>query len=52
MWSWAMVILTHWGRITCICVSNLNIIGSDNDLSPRRLQAIIWTNARILLIGL
>ena len=27
------------------------IIGSDNDLSPNRHQAIIWTNAGILLIG-
>ena len=25
--------------------------GSDNDLSPGRRQAIIWTNAVILLIG-
>ena len=28
-----------------------NIIGSDNDLSPGWRQAIIWTNAGILLIG-
>ena len=27
------------------------IIGSDNGLAPGRSQAIIWTNARILLIG-
>ena len=27
------------------------IIGSDNGLLPDRRQAIIWTNARILLIG-
>ena len=27
------------------------IIGSDNDLSPGQPQAIIWTNAGILLIG-
>ena len=26
-------------------------IGSDNGLLPGRHQAIIWTNARILLIG-
>ena len=26
-------------------------IGSDNGLSPGRRQAIIWTNAGILLIG-
>ena len=33
--------LTHWGRVTHICVSNLNIIGSDTGLSPGRHQAII-----------
>ena len=37
--------LTHWGRVTHICVGKLTIIGSDNDLSPERRQAIIWTNA-------
>ena len=30
---------------------NWVIIGSDNGLSPVRRQAIIWTNAPILLIG-
>ena len=44
------ILLTHWGRVTHICVSKLTIIGSDNGLSPGRLQAIIWTNAGILLI--
>ena len=39
--------LTHWGRVTHICVS---IIGSDNGLWPGRRRAIIWTNAGILLI--
>ena len=43
--------LTHWGRVTHICVGNLTIIGLDNGLSPGRHQAIIWTNAGILLIG-
>ena len=43
-------LLTHWGRVTHICVSKLTIIGSDNGLSPGRRQAIIWINARILLI--
>ena len=43
--------LTHWGRATHICVSNLTIIASDNGLSPGRRQAIIWTSAGILLIG-
>ena len=34
-----------------MCVGKLTIIVSDNGLSPRRHQAIIWTNAGILLIG-
>ena len=33
-----------------ICVSKLTIIGSDNGLLPGRHQAIIWTNAGLLLI--
>ena len=43
--------LTHWGRVTHIYVGKLTIIGSDNGLWPGRRQAIIWTNAGILLIG-
>ena len=43
--------LTHWGRVTHICVGILTIIRSDNGLSPARRQTIIWTNAGILLIG-
>ena len=43
--------LTHWSRVTHIWVADLNIIGSDNGLSPGRRQAITWTNAGILLIG-
>ena len=43
--------LTHWGRVTHICVNKLTIIGSDNGLSPDRRQAIIWTNAGLLSIG-
>ena len=43
--------LTHWGRVMHIFISNLTIIGSDNGLSPARCQAIIWTNAGILLTG-
>ena len=43
--------LIHWGWVTDICISNLTIIGSDNGLSPGQRQAIIWTNAGILLIG-
>ena len=42
--------LTLRGWVTHICISKLNIIGSDNGLSPGRHQAIIWTNAGILLI--
>ena len=36
--------------MTHICVGNLIVIGSDNGLSPGWRQAIIWTNAGILLI--
>ena len=43
--------LTHWGRVTHICVGYLTIIGSDNGLSPGRHQAITWTNVGIWLIG-
>ena len=43
--------LTQWGRVTHICVSNLTIIGSNNGLLSGRRQAIIWTNAVLLLIG-
>ena len=43
-------VLTHWGRVMHICVGKLSIIGSDNGLLPGRRQAIIWTNAGILLI--
>ena len=48
---WCIYMLTHWGRVTHICVSKLITIGSDNGLSPGRRQAIIWTSAGILLIG-
>ena len=43
--------LTHWGRAMHICIGKLTIISSDNGLSPGRRQAIIRTNAGILLIG-
>ena len=42
---------TQWGRVTHICVGELTIIVSDNGLSPGRRQAIIWTNAGMLLFG-
>ena len=42
---------THWSWVTHICVGKLTIIDSDNGLSPKRRQAIIWTNVGILLIG-
>ena len=42
--------LTHWGRFRHKCVNKLTIIVSDNGLSSSRHQAIIWTNAVILLI--
>ena len=43
--------LIHWGLVMHICVSKQPIIGSDNGLSSGWCQAIIWTNAGILLIG-
>ena len=44
VWEWG---LTHWGRVTHICIGKLTIIGSDNGLLPSRRQAITWTNAGI-----
>ena len=46
----ALVQIIYWGQVTHICVSYFTVIGSDNGLSPGRRQAIIWTNAGILLI--
>ena len=37
--------------MTHIYVGKWTIIGADNGLSPGWHQAIIWTNAGILLIG-
>ena len=37
--------------MTHIRMRNLTIIGSDNGLAPWQSQAIIWTNAGMLLIG-
>ena len=45
------ILLKHWGWVSHICVGKLTIIDSDNSLSPGRCQAIMWTNAGILLIG-
>ena len=42
--------LPYWDRVTHICASKLTVIGPDNGLSPGRRQAIIWTNAGLLLI--
>ena len=50
VWNLGKNALTHWGRVTQIRISKLTIIGSDNGLSPEQRQAIIWTNAGILLI--
>ena len=49
--AWSKWLITHWGRVTHICVGKLITLGSDNGLPPERRQAIIWTNAGILLIG-
>ena len=39
------------GSVAHIWVSRLTIIGSNNDLSPDRRQAIISINDEILLFG-
>ena len=44
-------VLAHWGWVINMYVSKLNTIGWDNGLSPDRRQAIIWSNAGILLAG-
>ena len=42
--SFMIMIITHWSRVTHICVSKLTTIGSYNGLSPGRRQAIVdWT---------
>ena len=46
--SWLCIRKT---KLTHIRVGKLSIIGSDNGLSAGRRQAIIWTNAGMLLIG-
>ena len=45
-------LFSHWGRMTHICVGIITIIGSNNGLSHGRRQAITWTNAGLLSIGL
>ena len=45
-----VVLLTHWGWVTHICVGKLTTIGSDNGLSPGHCQAITWTNVVIYYI--
>ena len=42
--------LINWVRNTYICAGKLDIIGSDNGLSPCRRQAIIWIIVGILSI--
>ena len=46
-----MAHLTHRCRVMHICISTITIIILENGLSPGRHQAIIWTNAGILLIS-
>ena len=48
--SWYNVRNFIWGRVTHVSVGNLTNTGLNNGLSPVRRQAIIWTNAGILLI--
>ena len=42
-WLNDCILLTHWGRVTHICVSDLTRIGSDNGLSaPSHYQNQCW----------
>ena len=50
-WSNFIPHLTHWDWVTYIYASKLTIIGSGNDLSPGRCQAIIWTSAEPCELG-
>ena len=44
-WSlFLRVQLTHWGRVTHICVNKLTIIGSDNGLLPSHYLNQCWNN--------
>ena len=49
--SFGLNVLTLCARVTHVCIGKLTIIGSDNGLSPGLHQAIIRTNAGILLTG-
>ena len=52
IWQYFENPLTHIEAEWCIyALVNYTITGSDNGLSPGWCQAIIWTNAGILLIG-
>ena len=45
--GWFFLVLTHWGWVTHICVSNLTITGSINGLSPGQRQAINFSEILI-----
>ena len=45
-----LLIVTHWCRVTHICISKLTSIGLNNGFTPYRRQAIIRTNVGISLI--
>ena len=42
--------LTRWGLVPIYASLIETIVGLDNGLSPVRYQAIIWTNAGVMLI--
>ena len=52
MWHHSVGIKAHLPLVPLICVSKLGHHCSDNGLSPVRRQAITWTNAGLLSIGL
>ena len=50
-WFQMLAVLTHWSRVTHMCVNRLTSINSDKGWLLGCRQAIIWANVAILLIG-
>ena len=51
MYYWTRILISRNSLMASdTYMRKLTIIGLDNGLSPGRRQAIIWTNARVLLI--
>ena len=44
---WSRLALTHWGRVTHMCIGKITIIGSDNGLSPGCLNSLRPSDAHV-----